>query len=311
MIHQSLPLLIALDWGISSLRASLLDDDGRVLRTRAESWGITQGSTSTFAALFHAMTAEWHCAGVPALASGMIGSVNGWVNAPYCTAPAGPDDLAAALTVVPDTLLSIVPGVATHGDRPDVMRGEETQIVGALALRPHLRSHSLLVLPGTHSKWAQVTDGRITGFTTYMTGELFAVLRDHSILGRAIVAATSNEASAAEAFARGVLAAQAEPAGLAALLFSTRALVITNRLPASASLDYLSGLLIGDELRCGLMRAGRPAALVGDEALCARYVVALRLLGIPDVPVIVGAADAGLWSIARLAGLVPPSARVT
>lgn len=311
MTRQSLPSLIALDWGTSSLRASLLDDDGRVLRTRTEPWGIMQVPQGDFAAVFRAMTAEWHCPEVPALASGMIGSTNGWVNAPYCTAPVGADDLAAALTVVPDALLSIVPGVATHGGRPDVMRGEETQIVGALALHPHLVSHSLVVLPGTHSKWVQVIEGRITDFTTYMTGELFAVLRDHSILGRAAVAATDDDAAAAEAFTHGVLAAQAEPAGLAPLLFSPRALVLANRLAASAGLEYLSGLLIGDELRCGLMRGGRPAALVGDEALCARYVVALRLLGIPDVPVIVGAADAGLWSIALLAGLVRPMARVT
>ena len=282
-----------------------------MLHARTEPWGIMQAAHGDFAATFRAMTAEWHCSDVPALASGMIGSTNGWVNAPYCVTPVGAHDLAAALTEVPNTLLSVVPGVATHGDRPDVMRGEETQIVGALALHPHMASHSLVILPGTHSKWVQVIEGRIMDFTTYMTGELFALLRDHSILGRAGVAATDSEGTAAETFARGVLAAQTEPAGLAPLLFSARALVLANRLAASASLDFLSGLLIGDELRCGLMRGGRPAALIGDEALCARYVVALRLLGIPDVPVILGAADAGLWSIARRAGLVRPIARVT
>ena len=303
------PSLIALDWGTSSLRASLLGDDGHVLHTRIEPWGIMQLPRGDFASVFHEITAEWRCHGVNALAAGMIGSANGWLAAPYCPAPAGADDLAAALTVVPGVSLSIVPGVATQGHRPDVMRGEETQVVGALKLHPHLASNSTVVLPGTHSKWVQVIDGRIREFTTYMTGELFAMLRDHSLLGRLAVTAAADHAGGAEAFTRGVLAAQDAPGGLAPLLFSARALVLTNRLADSACMEYLSGLIIGDELRCGLMSYGRPAALVGDGALCARYASALQLLGMPDVQVIVGAADGGLWSIACRAGLVRTLAR--
>ncbi|CAN5898846.1 2-dehydro-3-deoxygalactonokinase [soil metagenome] len=305
------PSLIALDWGTSSLRASLVGDDGRVLDTRIEPWGIMQLPHGDFASAYDAITAEWVGYDVRTIAAGMIGSANGWLTAPYCPAPAGADDLAAALTVVPGVSLSIVPGVATYGDRPDVMRGEETQVVGALALHPHLAAHSVVVLPGTHSKWVQVIDGRIRDFTTYMTGELFAVLRDHSILGRLAVAAPDDNAERTEVFARGVLAAQDAPGGLAPLLFSARALVLANRLAANACMEYLSGLLIGDELRCGLLRDGRPAALVGDGALCERYASALQLLGISDVQVMVGAADAGLWSIACRAGLVRTLARVT
>lgn len=298
------PALIALDWGTSSLRASLLDGDGNVLHARTEPWGIMQARHDDFAATFLAITAEWRGPDVRVIASGMIGSANGWMSAPYCAAPAGADDLAAALAVVPGVPLCIVPGVATYGDRPDVMRGEETQVVGAIALRPDLASRSLVVLPGTHSKWVQVLEGRINDFTTYMTGELYAVLRDHSLLGRATGAPSDDDAVGAEAFIRGVVAAHNEPAGLAPLLFSARALVLANRLAASESLDFLSGLLIGDELRCGLMRGGRPDALVGDATLCARYGAAFRVLGLDDIPVVVGAADAGLWNIARRAGLI-------
>ena len=305
------PSLIALDWGTSSLRATLMGDDGRVLDTRIEPWGILPLPHGDFASTYHAITDAWLGHGVHALAAGMIGSANGWLTAPYCTAPVGADDLAAALTVVPGVSLSIVPGVATRGNRPDVMRGEETQIVGALALHPHLASRSVVVLPGTHSKWVHVVEGKIADFTTYMTGELFAVLRHHSILGRLAITAADDQAADTDAFSRGVLVAQDAAGGLAPLLFSARALVLANRLAASDCMEYLSGLLIGDELRCGLLRDGRPSALVGDEALCDRYASALQLLGVPGVPVIVGAADIGLWHIARRAGLVRTPARAT
>jgi 2-dehydro-3-deoxygalactonokinase len=239
----------------------------------------------------------------------MVGSANGWVEAPYRPAPAGVGELASALVTVPGAELRIVPGIVTLDEQPDVMRGEETQIVGALARRPELVTRSVIVLPGTHSKWARIIDGRVTNFTTYMTGELFAMLRAHSILGRAPAASrdVSSDASRAElddAFERGVRAAQRSSRGVAPLLFSTRALVLTNRLAGGASLHYLSGLLIGDEVSCGLMKDGPPAALVGDAALCERYVAALALLGVHDVPVIDEAAPVGLWTIACRAGLV-------
>ena len=193
------------------------------------------------------------------------------------------------------------------------MRGEETQIVGTLARRPALATRSVIVLPGTHSKWACVENGRITGFTTYLTGELFAVLRDHSILGRAPVTPGREASDAAldDAFARGVRAAQRAPDGVAPLLFSARALVLVDRLAGEASLPYLSGLLIGDELRCGLAKDGPPAALVGDMALCDRYRVALGLFGVHDIPIIDDAAPAGLWAIACRAGIASPVGRAS
>ena len=300
------PSLLALDWGTSSLRAYLLARDGRVLATRSEPWGIMRVPNGAFAAAFDAVTAEWRMQwpGLNGIAAGMIGSARGWVETPYCPAPAGVDELASSLVEVADATLSIVPGIAQLSTRPDVMRGEETQIAGALELQPALTARSLLVLPGTHSKWVHVRDGKVHEFTTYMTGELFAVLREHSILGRfAKEGEAVSHSAAGDPYSRGVLAAQHSDRGVAPLLFSARSLVLTNQLDSDDSLEYLSGLLIGEEIRCGLMEADRPSAVIGDAALCARYVEALRIFGVQDVPIVDGAAHTGLWSIARRAGL--------
>jgi 2-dehydro-3-deoxygalactonokinase len=178
------------------------------------------------------------------------------------------------------------------------MRGEETQIVGALATEPDL-ADSLVVLPGTHSKWVRLARGRVHEFTTYMTGELFAVLRAHSILGRLAPAGGGDAGAESAAFVRGVAAAQRADGGLGPLLFSARASVLVSDLPAESSLGYLSGLLIGDELRAGLAKGGRPAALIGEPALCARYVAALEQLGITGMSILADAAPAGLWAIAQ------------
>jgi 2-dehydro-3-deoxygalactonokinase len=289
--------LVALDWGSSSLRAYLLDDAGRILDRRAEFWGILQLPERDFRSAFHRITAGWSSdfGPLPAIAAGMIGSAQGWVEAPYVNLPAGAEQLAHSLAPVPGAPLRIVPGLAQRGAAPDVMRGEETQIIGALAAAPDL-GDGLLVLPGTHSKWVRLAGGRIREFTTYMTGELFAVLRVHSILGR-LAPAGAEDSSAA--FARGVSAAQRSAGGLAPLLFSARASVLVGDLPASESLEYLSGLLIGDELRAGLAAGGRPDALIGDPALCMRYVAALEQLGISGARIVDDAAPAGLWAIAQ------------
>ena len=234
----------------------------------------------------------------------MIGSAQGWVEAPYLPCPASPGDLAGALVQAPGRELWIVPGVLRPGDRPDVMRGEETQIAGALALRPDLAADARLVLPGTHSKWARVSAGRVASFTTYMTGELFAVLRDHSILGRTAGSGPGRDGDAA--FLRGVDAAR-KADGIAPLLFSARALVLTGGIAPADALDYLSGLLISDELRSALAEPGGAPLLIGEPALCARYARALARFGVDGAEAIPNAAVAGLWCIASAAGIVSPT----
>jgi len=296
--------LIALDWGTSSLRAYLLGDAGVVLDRRAEPLGILNVTDRDFASVFAAVTEEWRRAnpGIPALASGMIGSAQGWVEAAYVDVPADLDAVARGLVTVPGTTLRLVPGLAQRGASPDVMRGEETQIFGALAQRSELGGRATLVMPGTHSKWVRLAEGGIAGFTTYMTGELFAVLRAHSILGRLASPDTRPIGEAAEAaFTRGVHHAGGASQGLATLLFSARSAVLVGDLSSDDSLEYLSGLLIGDEVRAGLADEKRPDAIIGEPALCARYAMALATFGVHDVPIVGDAAAAGLWSIASLA----------
>jgi 2-dehydro-3-deoxygalactonokinase len=294
------PALVALDWGTTSLRAWLLDGGGLVLDSARTPRGIMQVAGRDFAGALAEVAGAWP--DVPAIAAGMIGSVQGWVEAPYLPCPASPGDLAGGLVQVPGRRLWIVPGVRRLGELPDVMRGEETQIAGAVALRPDLAEGGTLVLPGTHSKWVLVAGGKIETFSTFMTGELFALLRDHSILGRA-AARPSPARDGDAAFLRGVDAARAAD-GIAPLLFSTRALVLTGGIAPTEALDYLSGLLIGDELRAALAAPRPDPLLIGEPALCARYSLALASFGIEDAKTVPDAAVAGLWRVATAAGLV-------
>jgi 2-dehydro-3-deoxygalactonokinase len=180
------PALIGVDWGTSAFRAVLLDAAGNILDRRSGPHGIMTVTDGDFARVLSTQIGEWlNRARVPVIMSGMIGSRQGWMEAPYVSAPAGLADLAAALLPVPlDAAdVRIVPGVAVAAtSMRDVMRGEETQIFGALATSG--ATDGRFVLPGTHSKWVAVEGGRIAAFSTYMTGEIFAACRKHTILGR-------------------------------------------------------------------------------------------------------------------------------
>ena len=313
------PKLIALDWGTSSMRVYLLGDAAEILDERSRPWGIMYTPEGGFAAAFHDAIGDWRASwpDIPAIAAGMIGSRQGWVEAPYCPCPAGASELAAAMTRLPtaDGVLHIIPGIEQRGAAPNVMRGEETQTVGALGLNPALRRRSLLVLPGTHCKWATIIDERIVCFDTFMTGELFAVLRDHSILGRPAAQAGSPASPGWTAFDRGVGIARAAGArGLAPNLFLTRSLVLNGDIAAADSLDFLSGLLIGEELRVALHSASEATfALIGEAALCKRYQRAFAQFGVSDVPRLEDVSPAGVWRIAAMAGLLgsSPAANVS
>lgn len=297
---RTAPRLVALDWGTTSLRAYLLGADGVVLDRRSEPSGILNVPERDFGAVYDAITSTWlsRHPGLPSLASGMIGSAQGWIEAPYADVPADVERVARTLAVVRSVGLRIVPGLAQRGRTPDVMRGEETQLFGAMVEVPGLAEEAVVVLPGTHSKWVRVARGRIEGFTTYMTGELFAVLSRHSILGR-LMEGTSGDVGAGAAFTRGVRHARDAGGALANLVFSARSAVLVGDLPAADSLGYLSGVLIGDEVRAGLATGHRPRALIGEPALCARYAAALGELGVGDVAILGDTAPSGLWEIAR------------
>ena len=319
--------LIALDWGTSSLRGFLMDGDGQVLAERASSHGIQnlpQPGGPGFEAALDSLCGDWleaHHA-LPLVAGGMVGSAQGWVEAPYVVTPADAAtlaDQAARVTTIAGRSILIAPGVLHDpaNDAPDVMRGEEIQIAGALTIDPKWASGACVVMPGTHSKWVSIVDGRIAGFSTYMTGELYAILKSHSVLGRLMPAApaAAEPAVEQEAFSAGVEAAKASgPGDLPHQLFATRTLGLTKRLPHEALTHYLSGLLIGHELVSGLatvrtdLPAGTPLLLIGAPALCERYAQALASFGITPAAQLGNTAPRGLFQFAVAAGLLEPAA---
>ena len=267
--------LIAIDWGTSSLRGALIKN-GSVAEERTFARGILTVEPGGFPSVFESCFGDWMTPDTLCLLSGMAGSQQGWLEAPYCFCPAGFDDVAARLAwIVPDRI-AIVPGLSIDtGGMPDVMRGEETQVFGALKLLD--LNDARLVLPGTHSKWVSVIDSRITHFSTWMTGEFYALLRQHSILARTLPAAEPPHDD--DAFEQGVTVAL-RGEGLLHTAFSTRTLSLFQRMPADALPSYLSGLVIGEELHGQRLQRGDKVIVMGAEALAVRYEQALRLLGV-------------------------------
>lgn len=297
--------LIAVDWGTSSLRGAWMDAAGHVVEERAFERGILTVTSGEFPAVFDACFGDWMKANdALCLMSGMVGSQQGWLQAPYCACPAGFEEVAAKLAWLKPGRLAIVPGlVCDHAGLPDVkrlqripdvMRGEETQVFGALQLLG--LQDALLVLPGTHSKWVRVQAGRIQSFATFMTGEFFALLRQHSILSRTLPAGDS--AFDSEAFDQGVTLAL-RGNSLLHTAFSTRTLALFERLPVTAQSSYLSGLVIGEELRAQTLPANAQVVVIGSEALTTRYQHALALQGVAAQRVGSEATWAGLWAIAK------------
>lgn len=272
--------LIAVDWGTSSLRGAQLDGSGRVIAARQFQRGIMTVAPGQFETVFEECFGDWmQASNALCLISGMAGSQQGWQEAPYCPCPAGFDELASALCWVQAGRIAIVPGLSClHSDglpvpQHDVMRGEEIQIFGALALTG--QRNATVVLPGTHSKWAQIEAGRVHGFRSFMTGEVFALLSQHSILSRTLPAdAPWHE----DAFVNGVQLAQRTPSVLSSI-FATRTLALFGSLPAVQHPSFLSGLLIGEELRA-MHATASTVLLVGNALLTARYALALNSLGV-------------------------------
>jgi 2-dehydro-3-deoxygalactonokinase len=325
--------LIALDWGTTSLRAYKLAADGVVLEQRSLSSGIMQLPKTAriingrecadgFELAFDEACGDWLDAqpDLPVIACGMVGSAQGWREAAYCETPANVANLGNSLQTVVSlrgTRVHIVPGVIQRSRLPNVMRGEETQVLGVLQNLPVEAGADLLIgLPGSHSKWVDVVDGCITRFDTFMTGEVFAVLSEHSILGRTQqVSATFD----AQAFDRGVQVAQSADGELGVLstLFSARTLGLTGELSPTAQADYLSGLMIGHELAAlaSVQRRRRTnpnlpsIILIGNAQLCTRYRRALDACGFSNVTLAEQATERGLWQLALAAGLIDSSSR--
>jgi 2-dehydro-3-deoxygalactonokinase len=264
--------MIAIDWGTSSFRAYRLDAQGSILESRASNQGILNVAPGQFPGVLEEQIRGWEDA--PIVMSGMVGSRQGWAEAPYVPCPAGFEEIAASLLEVPwgERSTWIVPGLSCRDGAgvPDVMRGEEVQVLGAA-------QDGLVCLPGTHSKWVEVKAGRIERFSTSMTGEVYAVLKQHSILGRMMQDGPPD----AGAFAEGVRRS-GEAGGLLHHLFGVRTRGLTGELGPAASGSYLSGIVIGHELRAlgaGRFRAGR-FSLLGTPELARLYQQAAMALGI-------------------------------
>nr|WP_314420747.1 2-dehydro-3-deoxygalactonokinase [uncultured Pseudomonas sp.] len=318
--------LIALDWGTTSLRAYLLGSTGQVLKVRTLACGIMQlpgtarlvagqWCADGFELAFDDACGDWLDAnpGVPVIACGMVGSAQGWCEAPYRETPASLNALGTALQKVRSVRgvdLHIVPGVIQRSALPNVMRGEESQVLGVVQSFPQLND-CLIGLPGSHSKWVQVQDGNLVHFDTFMTGELYAAVCEHTILGRT---QQRSEQFDPAAFDRGVQVALSPDGRLGPLstLFSARTLGLTGQLSPTQQPDYVSGLLIGHELSAlgGAVRERRGAApmpaiiLIGNSRLCERYQRALAACGFADVRLAEQATEQGLWHLAQAAGLL-------
>lgn len=259
---------VAVDWGTSNRRVFEIAD-GAVTATREDDQGIL--NCTDFAGAVEGIRAA--AGGAPLLLAGMIGSNRGWVEVPYVAAPAGLVQIAAAVTWVQPGV-GIVPGVSfSDGTAADVMRGEEVQVLGALALGEV--GDGLLAHPGTHGKWIEVEDGQISRFRTVMTGDVFAALKAKSILSDLL----QGEAGTGPAFVAGVDHGLAH-GDLLAELFSVRARVLLGLSPKEDAASYVSGLLIGNEVSIGLGRRREPIIpVIGTAALAERFAVALDRAG--------------------------------
>jgi 2-dehydro-3-deoxygalactonokinase len=312
---------IGIDWGTTRLRAYLIGGSGEILARHESDAGVAS-ARGEFERIFARELAGWLAAhpGLNVVASGMVGSRQGWVETRYLPCPVDFSTIARELELrrVAERRVAFTPGltrVARDG-MPDVMRGEEIQVLGSLHRLSDERGidgqgDAWCVLPGTHSKWVRVQGGRLVWFATFMSGELFDVLVQHSVL------TLGNEpgelASAAEgaAYLRGVdygLGTQAESGGFLKRLFSTRSLVARGELSRPEAREYLSGLIIGGELREALASLPCPAPrrvlLIGSGELARRYAAAFERSGIEAVTAAADAAATGHFIIAQQAGLL-------
>jgi 2-dehydro-3-deoxygalactonokinase len=275
------PAYVAVDWGTSSFRLWLVDDHGAILGERRSGEGMTTASRSGFAGVLQAHLDDLGVAAdVPVIACGMVGARQGWVEAGYIDTPASLSAILTSAVSVPgiDRDVRILPGLAQRSkDAPDVIRGEETQLLGALDESSN--GEHLVCMPGTHSKWVRVLNGTVTGFSSFMTGELFDIITRHSILAQSIAGAEATDTSAFEAAA---IAAFRQPGLVTSLLFGARSGQLLHGISPAASKARISGTLIGAEIGGALSSAGNDAAitLVASGGLQTLYEGAFKCLSL-------------------------------
>ena len=285
---------IAVDWGTSIFRAALIAPDGEILDELAEPRGISSFKKGEFASYLINTCARFTKAGGQFyLLSGMVGSKDGLAEVPYCPCPATAGHLALMVGWAVKDRVAIVPGV--RSEYFDVMRGEETQVFGAAAVVGV--QDALMVLPGTHSKWVNLEDGAITGFNTFMTGEMYTLLAQHSILAKNLPPAGQPAPPLDKgAFVQGIEHATTSES-LLNTAFSVRVKSLFNQLNPAQAASYLSGLVIGEELISMQLDPGYEVIVVGSQVLCERYTLALEHLQVPARLLGTQAAWAGFHTI--------------
>jgi 2-dehydro-3-deoxygalactonokinase len=290
--------MIAINWGTSNFRAWKLNAGGKVEDERSSGRGAMSVSPGRFHDALIAEVGDWVSAGeTQVLMSGMVGARNGWKEAPYVPVPASLEQIVKAVTRIPvDSANSvdvrIVPGLIGSDENgiPEVMRGEETEIFGS-GVRAADSHH--VCLPGTHTKWVRMKGKTVVSFSTSMTGDLYKAIREGTILR----ASTQQEASDSDAFLPGV--ARSKQGGeLAHHLFGVRTLVLTGAMKERSASSYLSGILIGHEVRANTQK-GEPVHLIGEPALCELYAIALGACGVDSSLEPEGAALRGMLRIAE------------
>lgn len=274
------PQRIGIDWGTSNRRAYVLDEQGALLRQHSDAAGILHVN-GDFRTSLRELLQVLQVQQADVVMSGMVGSRNGWHEVAYLDVSHPLSELPASMVEVdsglPGVRCRMVPGYRYTDPQgmPDVMRGEEIQIFGALQMSA---AHGWFLHPGTHSKWVRLEEGRVRELITFMTGELYALLSEHGTLAKAM---TSKEPVPA-AFASGVEAAA--HGSFTHLAFAGRAMVVTDAMPPAHTASWLSGLLIGSEVHDIFRRTGAridgPVQLIGSPALATRYLSALELVGV-------------------------------
>jgi 2-dehydro-3-deoxygalactonokinase len=303
------PAFVAVDWGTSSLRLWLMDADGAVVAGTRSADGMDRVPPGGFPGVLKARLADLGDGvaalgpEVPVVLCGMVGARQGWREAGYLDVPVPLTALADGATPVAESGIDarILPGLARRDPAaPDVMRGEETQLLGLVLHEPKVTA--TVCMPGTHCKWVTLDGGRVTGFRTVMTGELFAVLSETSILRHSIAGEAATGDPDAPAFRSGVAEGLSDPAGVVSRLFSIRARGLLFGEAGGAAADRLSGLLVGGEIGASLARVapGDPVRLVASGRHARLYAAAFEQAGRPAT--LVDAEDAvraGLVQAAR------------
>lgn len=295
---------VGIDWGTSNLRAWLVSVDGSIISSAQSDDGMSSLNSTQYPRILSGLLEKFNLSSeikIDVWISGMAGARQGWMEAPYITVPALLRDLDAGAVNPPNAPgaanVRILPGLSQSNGHEDVMRGEETQLLGLLALNPQFEG--VVCMPGTHCKWVEIQRGTVTRFATAMTGELFAVLSEHSVL-RHSLNGDSEGPGLEQGIADGLNAGIAHPERLSANLFRTRAASLLSGKGPDWCSGYLSGLLVGSEVAAHRDWIGTmPVALLGSERLSRLYGSALAMLGANSHSYDVGAATRAGLSAAR------------